>query len=243
MEELDIHPARNHRDPARIRPEVPGEVRPLDEVRGHEAVRFLRDADLGGQPLRRLGVARPARDGVLDRAERVEHVDERHVPAAREIEPGETRQPVVTVHEVVADALRGAERLNPLGELLEMVGDGRPRDRAGRARGHVDHAGPRTEAHHLGDRGVLASREHVDLEPETSERPRQLADVHVHATRLLAAEGGQRTGVHRQHRDPRPAGRRDGQDRRHDRSSVRRSTSVGAAPKPYLYGSSPRRKS
>jgi len=67
---------------------VVSEIRALDQGRGHDPVRARRDADLGGQALRGLGVARPAGDGVLDRPERVEHVDQRHVPASRQVQSG-----------------------------------------------------------------------------------------------------------------------------------------------------------
>ena len=157
--------------------------------------------------------------------------------------PATPGQPVVAVDEVVADPFARAERFDAPAERLEVVGHRGPRHRAGGAGGHVDHSRAGPEPHHLRDPGILAPREHVDVEAEAPERARHLAHVDVHPARLLASERGERARVHGEHGESRAARRTAGEGRRHGRSSVTRRTSVGTAPKPYLYGSSPRRKS
>ena len=242
-EQLDVDAARDHRHPRRIGPHVPDEARALDQVRCDDPVGGAGDPDLGRQTLGGLGILRISGDGVLDRAERVEHVDQRRLPAAREVHPGQAREPVVAVDEVVTRALPGAERLDARREGGQVPGHRGPRDGPGRAGGDVDDPRARPEPHDLGDRRVLAPREDVDAETQAAERARHLAHVHVHPARLLAAERGEGARVDRENGDAR-RGRHGGRgERRHGRSRVTRRTSVGTAPKPYLYGSSPRRKS
>ena len=130
-------------------------------------------------------------------------------------------------HDVVPFA--PAEALHLLDERVEVLGERGPR-KGGRARRDVDDASPHPRGDDLRDRGVLAAGEDVHLEADPAQLPGQLADVDVHPARLLAAERGQRAGVQREQRDAAHA-------------TVTRKTSVGTAPKPYLYGSSPRRKS
>src|SRR5881628_1993514 len=57
------------------------------------------------------------------------------------------------------------------------------------------------EGHDAGDRRVLRAREDVDRHAHAPELAGDLADVHVHAAGLLAAQRGKGARVDAQHRD------------------------------------------
>src|SRR4029077_12343950 len=157
---------------------------------------------------------------------------ERSAPLLPQPQPGDAGEPVVGVDQVVRDAALPRELLDARRELAQMGVDRLARHRSLRARGQVHHAGARPQLHHPGNGRVLRAGEHVDVQPHAAELARDLAHVDVHAPRLLAAESGEGAGVHREHRD-----------REVHRATLTLSTSSGEGPKPYLYGSSPRRKS
>src|SRR4029450_1588585 len=94
-----------------------------------------------------------------------------------------------------------------------------------------DSPAARAAPHHTRDRRILRAREDVDAHAHASELARHLADVDVHPARLLATEGGERTGVNAQHRDVQV------------HWILTAQTASGTGSNSYLYRSSPRRKS
>ena len=148
-------------------------------------------------------IARVVGQGVLDDAERVEHLhDGRAAPAAGELDRGQARQPVVAVQQRVAAAGPALERFHAVDERVEIGHDLGRGHRSLRTRLDVHDARARAERDDLGNARGLAPREHVDLEPEPTQVARDLADVHVHPAGLLAAERGEGTRVDGDEADP-----------------------------------------
>ena len=168
----------------------------------------------------------------LHEAQRVEHLDPRDAPLRREDPRDLGREPVVRVNEVVAKPLLRDVRVDPRCELVEAVVDVHLREVADRTGFDVDHPGA---GHDLLDLGVIVlplPGVHVDLDAATREIARQLADVHVHPARVAATELRHRTRVYGQHRHPHQV-----------RSASSLASQRSRAPRSYLYGSPPRRRS
>ena len=87
-------------------------------------------------------------------------------------------------------------------ELVEMRVDALALHRRLRPGGKMHDPRALAERDHAADRRVLRAREDVDPEPHPAELPRELADVDVHAARLLAPQRRERARVHAQHGDP-----------------------------------------
>ena len=199
LEELGVDTARNDRDAIGSGAVVPDEVRPLDHVGGHDAVRACHDARLLGQP--ELGLHLESVQGyrVLQSPEGVEHLHERHAPALAKLEPRHAREPVVPVDDVVVDALVPPMLFHAFDELAQVLVDGRAPDGRLRPHGQVDDARAVPKLRHAGNAGILRPREDVHGHPHAAELTRGLAHVHVHAARLLPAEGGKGTRVDAEH--------------------------------------------
>src|SRR5437660_234236 len=164
-------------------------------------------------------------------AERVEHLEHGERPSRAQREPDHAREPVVRVDQVVLGGARDAPPFHALDELVEVIVEALAGHRRLRARRQVNDTHPVGELDDARDGRVLRAREDVHLGAHATELTGDLADVHVHPARLLAAQGGERAGVNAHHRDPQA----------HAILTVK--TSAGEGPNSYLYRSSPRRKS
>ena len=138
---------------------------------------------------------------VLQRAQRVEHLHQRHAPERAQRQPGDAGEPVVAVQQVVVEAVGEAPRLDAFHELVEMLVHALARHGRLRPRRQVDHARPLGQTHDARNVGILRAREHVDHGAHARQLARELAHVHVHTARFLASERGKRTRVHAEHRD------------------------------------------
>src|SRR5437667_12073189 len=125
--------------------------------------------------------------------------------------------------DVVVDALGPAMRLDTLDELGQMGMNRVPLDGRVGPRGQMDHSRPCPGVDHAWNGRVLGAREDVHGHPHARELPRRLAHVDVHASRLLAPEGGQGAGVDAE----------DGDAEAHERTRMRK-RSCGFGPKAYL---------
>ena len=117
---------------------------------------------------------------------------------------GEAGEPVVAVEHVVGDALAGREAPDAVDELGQVVVDLVLVVGALGAGRQVDDAHVVAEAGRDAlDALVLRAREDVDRQAAVAQLARELAHVDVHAAGLLAAEGGEGTGVDAEHGDAR----------------------------------------
>ena len=199
-EQLGVDAARDHGDPPRVGAVVAAEVRALHDVGRHDPVGRPDDPLLRGDARRRLPLGRGRRDPVLQAPEGVEHLEHGRPPAPAQRQPRGAREPVVRMDQVVV-AVGDPPRVRAAHEVVEVVDDALARHRGLGAGRQVDHPHARGERDHPRDRGVLGAREHVHQDAHAAELARELADVDVHPARLLAAERGQRAGVHAEHRD------------------------------------------
>ena len=200
-EQVGVHTARDHGHARRVGAVGGDEPVALDGVGGHQPVGGGDDAPLLGDAQGRLALGGDA-GAVLEGAERVEHLHQRHPPARAQRQSHHAGEPVVAVQEVVLDAVGEAPRLDAVHEFLEVGVDALARHRRLRPRRQVDHARAVGQTHHARDGGVLRAREHVHGRAHARQLARELAHVDVHAARLLAAERGERARVHAEHRDP-----------------------------------------
>ena len=205
-EELGVHAARDDRDARGIGAVVADEMRALhhgggdDAIGGADDARFLGDAHVG------LAVGAVVAGVVLQPPQRVEHLHERHGPPPAQRQAHGARQPVVRVDQVVVGAGSDPEGLHTVHELVEVLEHALARHGRLRAGRQVHDAHALGQRHDPRDRRVLRAREDVGLHAHARQLAGQLAHVHVHAARLLAAQRGQRTGVHAEHRDPQAHG-------------------------------------
>ena len=174
---------------------------PLDRARRHEPVDVADDPLLLVETHGRLEVGQTACRAILEAAERVEHLEHRHAPALTERDARDSREPVVSVNQVVLDPSRDPPCLDAIDELVEVIVDALARHRRLRSRRQVHHPRALAQRNDAADRRILRAREDVDREAHAPELTAELAHVHVHAARLLAAEDGERTRVHAQHGD------------------------------------------
>ncbi len=202
---------------------MPDQVRALHHVGRHHPVGLGHDAGLLVEAQRGLELGRALGHRVLEPAEGVEHLHERGAPLLPEPQAGHPGEPVVRVDHVVGDAALPREVLDAGRELVEVGMNRLAGHRRLGARGQVHHAGAGTELDHPGDRRVLRPGEDVDVEPHAPELARDLPHVDVHPAGLLAAQGGEGTGVHREHRHRKVHG-----------VTFTLSTSSGEGPKLYL---------
>jgi hypothetical protein len=199
-EEHRVDPARDDGDPGGIGAVGGHELTALDHVGRHQPVGAGDDTPLFRDAQHGLLLGGEA-GAVLQPAQRVEHLHERDAPALAQRQPDHAGEPVVAVHEVVVDLLALPPRLHAGDELAEMPVHALARQRRLRARRQVDHARVLGQRHHARDGGVLRAREDVGGHAHPRQLARQLADVHVHPARLLAAERGERARVHAEQRD------------------------------------------
>ena len=107
------------------------------------------------------------------------------------------------VDEVVALAFGGHVLEELLAELVEMLVDGHLRPVPDRSGLDVDDACVRAELLDARVVPLAPACEDVDLDAARAEIARELADVHVHAARVAAAELRERARVDGEHRDSR----------------------------------------
>jgi hypothetical protein len=200
-EEVGVDAARNRRDAGGGGAVVVQELGALDDVGRHDTVAGADDPHLLVQADRGLLLRHGPGDPVLQPAQGVKHLHDGHRPALLQPEPGDPGEPVVRVDQVVVDRPGDPPRLDAVDELVQVLVDADAGHWRFVSRRQMDDTGALTERHHTRNRRVLRAREDVDRHPHASELARDLAHVHVHPARFLAAQSGQRTGVHAEHRD------------------------------------------
>ena len=204
MEGVQIDSRRHHRDLLGTGPVVALQLGRL--VAGVRRQDVRRGDDLGLTALPHVGFGRVpvAAQLVLHPGHRVHGVHHRDaVPFAQRTgdHPG---QPVVGVqHLVITDV-----RLHGGGEVVEVVRQILFGDVGHRSGRQLDHPGVLVDVHDVGDSRVGSSGEDVHAEPAFAEPLGQLRDVHVEATGVADARGGQRRGVQADHRDASRVGQR-----------------------------------
>ena len=196
---LQVHAERDHGYARPGNPEHLPQQLPLMLCGRDDAVDRVHQPALRLQPLGRLALG--GAGAQLHLAQGVEHRQVRHAPPGRQPLARDHGQPVVRVHQVVAQPLASPERLHPGGELcrqrdhllvLELLGG------TGR---NMHQPGAGAQLDDLGRRRVVSPREHVGGDAVAAELRRDAADIVIHPAGLAAAERRQRRGVEREHRD------------------------------------------
>jgi hypothetical protein len=180
----------------------PLELRQFGLRGGDDPVGLTQQPTLGLQAHPRVGWLRLRRDAVLHRRQGVEHLDQRDAPARAQLEPGQAREPVVTVQYVVPDPFRLGEAFDVRDERRQVIQQPVPRQRRlGSGRDMDDPVAMAQIVEHMRDVLVLRTSEDIRSNAAPAQLARQVADVDIHPTRIFAAQRRQRAGVVGDHGD------------------------------------------
>src|SRR5690349_16872304 len=124
-----------------------------------------------------------------------------YVPVAAQQVRGPAREPVVAMHDVVANTLSQREQRDLVGKIRQIAEDSVFGDGAGWSGVDRNNARAARQLDYLWSQLVCAAGEDIDSDAQLIELARQLADVDVEPTRVRAAQHCQWRGVHAQHRD------------------------------------------